>query len=222
MGVHGFAAQCLFSLVSHVPDRLEFVLRDSDKTRAHYPFPFELSVSYQIRGASLAIELCVRDSGAAALPYACGVHPGFRWPLKDGARSGHEIRFSHDEIAEVPVIAPGGLFSALRRPVDLTDRKLVLSDATFAQEALCFLDARSAALEFASADGASVHAAFENFPHLAIWSKPGAPFVCLEAWTGYGDPVDFSGDIRDKPSMALLAPGHEALHRATFTFRSAG
>jgi len=60
--------------------------------------------------------------------------------------------------------------------------------------------------------------ALDGFPHLALWSKPGAPFVCMEAWTGHGDPVGFSGDLADKPSMRLLAPGAGDTARMSLSF----
>jgi hypothetical protein len=49
-----------------------------------------------------------------------------------------------------------------------------------------------------------------------LWSRPGAPFLCLEAWTGHGDPAGFSGDIFAKPSMQSLFPGESARCAATF------
>ena len=45
---------------------------------------------------------------------------------------------------------------------------------------------------------------FPGFSHAALWTRPGAPFLCLEAWTGYSDPEDFAGELSDKPSMRVL------------------
>ena len=58
----------------------------------------------------------------------------------------------------------------------------------------------------------------EGFPHLVIWSKPGAAFVCLECWTGFGDPVGFAGDLFEKPGMSQLGVGASASHRARYVF----
>ncbi|MFX7776555.1 hypothetical protein ABTJ98_21210, partial [Acinetobacter baumannii] len=59
------------------------------------------------------------------------------------------------------------------------------------------------------------------FPHLALWSKPGAPYVSMEVWTGYGDPEGYTGELVDKPGMRLLAPGAKAGHRVDFVYREA-
>ncbi len=57
---------------------------------------------------------------------------------------------------------------------------------------------------------------FPGFDHCALWTRPPAPYLCLEAWTGYSDPEGFAGDIFEKPSMRTLAPGETARHEATY------
>ena len=56
----------------------------------------------------------------------------------------------------------------------------------------------------------------EELPHFALWSRPGAGFVCLEHWTGHGDPVGFGGDLFAKPSMRVLSPEAKARHAARY------
>jgi galactose mutarotase-like enzyme len=74
-------------------------------------------------------------------------------------------------------------------------------------------------LAFIDASGASITMEYESFQHAALWTRPGAPFLCLEAWTGYSDPDGFTGDLFDKPSMRVLEPGGSARHQARFVFR---
>ncbi|HQU34796.1 MAG TPA: hypothetical protein PLB88_10800, partial [Thermoanaerobaculaceae bacterium] len=40
-----------------------------------------------------------------------------------------------------------------------------------------------------------------------VWSKPGAPFVCLEPWCGIADPPDATGHLEDKEGIVRLPPG---------------
>lgn len=63
--------------------------------------------------------------------------------------------------------------------------------------------------------------AFPGFPHAALWTRPGAPFVCLEAWTGYSDPEGFDGDLVEKPGMRALEPGARSRHDARFDYAPA-
>ncbi|AVO46554.1 aldose 1-epimerase family protein [Phreatobacter cathodiphilus] len=218
MGVHGFAAASRFRQVAGDGAASTLELGADDATFAIYPFPFRLSVTHALTDAGLVTELAVANEGDRPMPYALGLHPGFRWPLSGNRRAGHAVIFAEPEEPSVPVIAPGGLFSPERRPVPLDGRGLALTDALFAAEALCFLGARSTSWTLEAPDGARLTMALEGFPHLALWSKPGAPFVCLEAWTGHGDPVGFSGDLADKPSMRLLAPGATDSVRMSLAF----
>ncbi|MDE3175585.1 MAG: aldose 1-epimerase family protein, partial [Pseudomonadota bacterium] len=175
-------------------------------------------VEYRLADDGFEIALEIANSGDAAMPYACGLHPGFAWgPPHEGAW----VRFAAAERAEVPVIAPGGLFSDQTRAIPLQDgRNLPLDDALLAREALCFLNLASRALRFEPGDGSALEMTLDDFPHVALWSRPPAPFLCLEAWTGYGDPVGFSGDLDEKPSMRRLAPGARARHRAVFRYQA--
>ena len=102
-----------------------------------------------------------------------------------------------------------------------TASELTLSDELFQKEALCFLRARSRSLRYVAPDGASLAVTFDNFPHIALWSLPPSPFVCIEAWTGHGDPDGFAGDIWEKPSMRRLAPEATSSHALTFSFSPA-
>ena len=77
----------------------------------------------------------------------------------------------------------------------------------------------SRSLAFVDASGASITMEFPSFPHAALWTRPGAPFLCLEAWTGYSDPEGFEGELIDKPGMRALEPGTRARHEARFVFR---
>ena len=61
---------------------------------------------------ALDIALEVANPGGEPAPYACGLHPGFRWPFAGGRREGARVRFESEEPAEVPVIAPGGLIGS--------------------------------------------------------------------------------------------------------------
>jgi galactose mutarotase-like enzyme len=216
--VHGFAAAQDFVVEAAGGDFARLSLRDNAATRALYPFAFKLSVEYRLSETTLAMAVEVGNPGDAAAPYACGAHPGFRWPFAAGAREGAVVRFEKDEPAEVPVIAPGGLISQAKRPIPLRDRTLTLSDALFAHDALCFLNPASRSLRFEQADGSAIAMDFSGFGLTALWTRPGAPFLCLEAWTGYSDPEGFDGDLFDKPSMRVLQPGDRARHAATYAF----
>lgn len=218
LGVHGFAASQLFEVAGIDESSARLRLQDNSQTRAQYPFAFGFEVTYALEESAVHVALDVCNRGNTPMPYACGLHPGFCWPFAGGERDSCFVEFEADEASFVPVITAGGLFSARQRSIDLQDRRIALSDDTFAQEAMCFLNARSKTLSFCDPSGARIVMTAQGFPHLAIWSRAGAPFVCLEAWTGHGDPDGFDGDIFAIPSMTVLAPDERRGHSATFEY----
>lgn len=222
MPVHGFAAGLDFELVDRDGQQAVLRLCESAATAVHYPFRFVLTVRYRLAGPSLAVDFAVENRDERVMPYAVGIHPGFRWPLSGGDREGHAITFEAAEEPSVPVIAPGGLFCDERRPVPLDGGRLALSDALLEQEALCFLGVRSRSLRYVAPDGSALRVDWEDFAHCAIWSRPPAPFVSIESWTGHGDPVGFSGELADKPSMRRLEPGEVGRHAVRYGFETAG
>ena len=221
LGLHGFARFEMFAVEKAGPDFARLLLRDNERTRAVYPFAFALAVEYRLDGEALHIALEAANPGERPAPYACGLHPGFRWPLGGAGRDGALIRFEKPERPEVPELAPGGLVRKTTRPIPLKGRDLPLTNSLFAHDALCFLDCASRSLAFVDASGASIAMEFPGFPHAALWTRPGAPFVCLEAWTGYSDTEGFDGDLAEKPGMRMLEPGARARHEARFAYRPA-
>jgi galactose mutarotase-like enzyme len=218
LGVHGFARSMTFSPGVITPDRVRLTLSSSAETLRLYPFAFWLCVGYRLAKDSLTTTLTVKNRGEGPMPYACGLHPGFRWPFAGGEPKDYQISFAAQEDPLTPGISRQGLFQAARRRVPLNGRGLALKPELFAEEALCFLNARSRGLRFEHKDGAAIAIEMSNFNHFALWSKAGASFLAIESWTGHGDPEDFQGDLFEKPSMRILAPGAVAHHVARYSF----
>ena len=219
LGLHGFARLEIFAVETLTHDFARLTVGDSSHTRAVYPFAFALAVEYRLSADALAIAIEVANPGERRAPYACGLHPGFRWPLGSAGREGAMVQFERNERPEVRDLAPGGLVRATTRPIPLSGRNLPLSDALFERDALLILDCESRSLAFIDASGASVTMEYESFQHCALWTRPPAPFLCLEAWTGYSDTEGFTGDLFEKPGMRVVEPGERARHEARFVFR---
>ena len=67
-------------------------------------------------------------------------------------------------------------------------------------------------MRFTGPEVRAIRMEVEDFPHLAVWTKPTAPFLSLECWTGYADWAGFAGDLTERDSQRLLAPGAHARH----------
>ena len=207
IGRHGFARGSMFEVVRAERTRCGFQLCANDQTRAHYPFEFVLDVDYEVVGRQLRLQAAVTNRGADVMPVSLGFHPGFRWPLVPGVpREAYAISFEKPEDKPIRRLA-SNLLAAEAVPSPVHDRKLGLRDALFINDALIFDRLNSRRVTYGASTGPSIEVQFAGIPHLGIWSKPGAGFVCIEPWQGFASPEDFDGELKDKPGMTLVAPG---------------
>jgi galactose mutarotase-like enzyme len=220
LSLHGFAWEKDFVVAAQQEDFLRLELCADEETRALYPFEFLFAVEFRLAPGALENTLIVENTGATPLPYACGLHPAFRWPLA-GSKAQHALVFDEPEHPELPVIVAGGLIGSEKKRVPLDGRVLPLAPELFARDAMVFLDTKGSRVAFDNGEGARVVCEFPDFPHIGFWTRPGAPYLCLEPWTGHADPEDFCGELAEKPSMRLLAPGESTRHRAVFRFEKA-
>jgi galactose mutarotase-like enzyme len=91
-----------------------------------------------------------------------------------------------------------------RHPTPVSQRRLTLADALFRDDVLIFDEINSRSVTYGSDEGPRIRVGFPDAPYLGIWTKPGAPFICIEPWHGITDHEDFSGDFRDKEGVFVL------------------
>lgn len=209
MAKHGIARKSMFTLIDHQPDRAAFRLEADEESRSHYPFAFRLDVAYRIQGATLATRVTITNPGDVMLPASFGFHPAFRWPLPwGGERADHRILFEQAEPEPIRRIDPAtGLVLPDPLPTPVEKDMLMPRDDLFVEDALIFDRLRSRSVRFGVPGNRMLEVAFPDIPLLGIWTKPGAPFLCIEPWQGLADPVGFDGDFRTKPHVIEIAPG---------------
>ncbi len=217
---HGFARGNGFETLQSSASSARFGLKANANTRQVYPFEFELEVRFEVAGPTLTVTSLVRNAGATPLWASLGYHPGFRWPLPYGRpRGAHGIEFENQEAPYVRQLDSNGLLTPEHHPTPVVGRRLALSDSLFANDALIFEQVRSRSVRYGASDGPCIEIAFDDVTHLGIWTKPGAPFVCIEPWHGVADPQGFVGDFRDKPGTFSVAAGAERALRMSITLR---
>jgi galactose mutarotase-like enzyme len=204
---HGFARDKDFSLESRSASSATFGLLAGDSTQRVYPFHFGLDVRYDLSGATLSVTTTIRNLGGTDMPASFGYHPGFCWPLPFGQpRASHFIQFEADEPAEVRRIDAAGLLTPARHPTPILNRRLDLTDTLFQEDVLILDQIKSRSVTYGSHDGPRIRISFPDTPYLGLWTRPGAPFICIEPWHGITDPQGFSGDFSRKPGVFVLKP----------------
>lgn len=209
MTPHGFARDSEFICAEHSATLCTLLLKDSEQTRARYPFAFELRITHALQGNTLVITYTLRNPAHAELLASVGTHPAFNWPLKTGIeRTAHRMTFERDEPAPIRRVA-GGLIKAQTFPTPVKNRVLALDDALFVDDVIIFDPLNSRALTYTAPGAPQIRVDFPDFPYLGIWTKPGAGFVCIEPWQGHASPEEFDGEFRDKPGVVAIAPQDE-------------
>jgi len=207
MKQHGFARDFRFDWVEQSAASCRLALIDSDATRAIYPFAFRLEISYAVGQSDLTVGFDVINPGKENLPASIGAHPGFSWPLLPGlAKEAYSLTFSDDEPAPIRQLN-GGLLAARTKPSPIRGKHLALAEQLFANDAIIMDPLASTSVRYAADRGPSIEVSWDGFPELGIWSKPGAPFLCIEPWHGYVSPAEFEGEFVDKPGLMHIAPG---------------
>jgi galactose mutarotase-like enzyme len=213
---HGFAPTSSFALARRDASGCTLTLAASESTRAFYPFEFRLSVSFRCDGGALVQVARVENVDTKPLAASVGFHPGFQWPLPsspDAPRESHVVLFERAESAPIRRInASDGTIAPEAKPSPVQGRRLALQDGLFTTGALVFDRPASRSVWFGVEGRRGVSVAFPDCPHLGIWMRPPARYLCIEPWQGHGDPAGFAGDFHDKPGVVRLAPG-EAFER---------
>jgi galactose mutarotase-like enzyme len=205
---HGFARHKLFEVLSASSTKALLRLKTDDETLAAYPFYFELQACFEIKDSTLVLTTSVTNDGDAPMPASFGYHPAFRWPLPFGAaRALHAIEFDLEEPEPIRRLDAAGLVTPIRYPTPVRERRLLLVDDLFKDDVVIFAAIRSQGLTYGTDTGPRLVLQFPDTPYLGVWTKPGAPFICIEPWHGMSDPVGFTGDFTEKPGVFIVPPG---------------
>ncbi len=212
---HGFARQKEFSVVSASTDCAELMITDSEDTYSSYPFRFEFKVSFRLDEKTLKIDFTVVNNSSYTMYYSCGSHEGYNLPSGiDGAR----LIFEQPEILKDYEVEGGILGRSYSVIGDGTDT-LVLDRRYFEIDAIILKELNSRSLTVCDRDGErKIRIDFPDFERLLIWQACGAPFVCIEPWTGLPDLYGSTDRaIERKPSISSLEAGTTRTHTHSIT-----
>ncbi len=205
MGQHGFARRSEFALVESGADFCRFELVAGEVSKTLYPFDFVLALEHRVEGRAVVVTAEVTNRDHRPMPFGIGFHPAFVWPLPGCDGLAHSVTLDNGGAPDL-IRLSGGLVKPEPLPSPFAEGRLVLKHELFAEDAMLFPDGAGAGVTYAAGDRA-IRFTWENLPNFAIWSKPGAPFVCLEPWHGTAAEVGGSDELSERPYAELLGPG---------------
>ena len=148
--------------------------------------------------------------------FSIGAHEGYRCPMDEGEQfTDYELIFEKTENVdgwkmEGP-LRRGDLYPFMRDTDTVT-----LDYSYFATDAVVLTSHVSRALTLKSKkSGRGVEVKFPDFPMLGIWTRPNAPYICIEPWWGVCDAKDHNGRLEDRFGIQRLNGGEKFSCRHT-------
>lgn len=197
---HGFARDLNFNLIDKTKNSATFSIDSTESTLKFYPFDFEFQIKYTLDENELAIQFKVINKGDSKMPFSIGAHPAFA--LVNNFED-YSIQFDKEEPLAYTLLE-NDLIS--NRTAILENKKgtVKLNYALFENDALIFKSLRSKSVTILENNKPLLKVGFEDFPHLGIWTKVNAPFICIEPWFGYSDTAESNGNLFDKEGIQVL------------------
>lgn len=204
MGQHGFARDMEFEEIGEN----SYVLKANEETKAKYPYDFELYISHEVKKNKVITKYKVVNKDSKTMYFGLGGHPAYACEYTSGK---YRLEFEDiEDRLEIYQLEDGLL---KKNPEKLSkffrENRIFLDEKTFEKDALIIRNINSSKIYLKTETKTILAFEFKGFPYLGVWSKPGAPFVCIEPWQNHTDDVDSSGNFVDKESILKLEPNGE-------------
>ena len=197
---HGFARDMDFELIAKSDSKALFLLVNNEKTLNVYPFEFELLLNYELTDNSLIINFKVINKNQFSMPFSIGAHPAFALP---GQFENYSLDFEFSEEL-IRFELEDDLLSNVTNSIPRNENNVALHYDLFEKDALVFKKIKSKKITLLENKKSFLRVQFDDFPSLGIWTKPKAPFICIEPWLGYADTTANSGNILEKEGIKII------------------
>lgn len=150
-----------------------------------------------------------------------GSHPAFKIDPDDLQKGNYFLEFEQEEDRAHFLYLVDGLVGTEYGKNYLVDNKYIfLNNQTFNNDALIIkgIQDKKISLKNKRTKKTVLKMDYTGFPYLGIWSKEGAPFICLEPWTSTADRVNSNNVFVQKPDMLVLQPNEEYENKFSVEF----
>lgn len=221
MSQHGFARDLEYEPVTKLDNFHSYVLKSNEYTRTKFPYEFELYNTYIQEENKLTFLYKVVNTGSAIMPFGLGSHPAFKIDPDDLKRGNYYLEFEDEEkIAHFLYLIDGLVGTEYAKNQLENNRVISLNEHTFDNDAIIIkgIQNKKISLKNRRTNKTVLTMNFEGWSYLGIWSKPGAPFLCLEPWMSTADRINSTNIFAEKTSMIKLNPGEEFENKFTVEF----
>lgn len=218
---HGFARDMEFEPVTKLDNFHSYVLKSNKNTLARYPFEFELYTTYRLDENKLTTIYKVINMGTTNMPFGIGGHPAFKINAEELKNGNYYLEFEEpEEKIHFLYLVDGLIGTEYARNIMVDKTKIYLDKDSFNNDALIMKGITSSKISLKKRDTQKILLTmdFSGFPYLAVWSKPNAPFLCIEPWKNTADTVKTSGIFAEKTDIIILKPKEEFECKYTVEF----
>ena len=199
---HGLARHRAFQCVEQTDDKLVFLQKENEDTLLHYPYRYELYITFSLDGNRLTVTHTVKNTNDCTMYFSLGAHPAFNCAVGD------KLVFEKPETLYSERIDHDSVITGEKDLILESSDTLTITKHLFDKDALIFEGVQSKSVTLNCEESRTkVHFTFGDVPFLAIWAKPNAPFVCIEPWHGINDSYEKVEDFSKKRGIETLPAG---------------
>lgn len=172
---HGFTRYATFEVTNLTKDSATLTLRNNeDIYKEHYPFYFELSITYTLIEKKVTISYTVKNIDEVPLPFEIGMHPAFNVPF-DENHSFQEMCLVFEKEENAIAKTRTGVEVALKgKTLHFADNPFQYSKALF------FNDLQSNYVDLTDSEH-TLRIQIAGMERFGIWKpSPDAPMMCIE------------------------------------------
>lgn len=167
---HGFARDLPWEVTARETETdaaLTMVLKSNDETRSMYPFDFEVTFTYRLKGNTLTLDQTYRNYSSEPMPFSTGLHPYFS--VSDKSQISLDIPATeYNDNVNKATYSYEGKFDLNQDEIDAQLRPLSRQETTLALPERGFKIKLSFSPEYST---------------VVFWTVKGKDFACLEPWT---------------------------------------
>ena len=202
MAKHGFLRDAEFTADELREDYLVLSYSPDENVKKCYPFKFEFLAKFALDERTLVFAYEVENKGKEKMYFSLGAHPGFNISFGD------KVVFEKEESLTALYFNEADRPNENVAPVALCgENTLEITKDFFGAGSLCFPPVKSESVSLVSEDGEEyLHMHFGKVPHLWLWAKAGAPYICIEPWHGADETVPVE-TLKEKKGIISLEAG---------------
>ena len=201
MPKHGFISSLEWQVEDVKDSQVTFLLQEKHEG---FPFEYDLRAIYAVEGSRLDVTYAVTSRDDRPFCFSIGSHEAYATP---GGIQDYEIVFDEVENLRHSLLI-GSLTSHDTVTIAEKTRILPLTYDYFQADALVFRTIKSRGVTLRTRkNNRTIRVDFPDCPFLLLWTRPNAPYICIEPWCNGPDFIDAPAAIDQKPGFTRVEKG---------------